>query len=166
MSLIVLFTFPPRSSAKLSYLDAQNVIDGKTLGDVPVILEHEAGDISHDIRVLFDLAKHIRRERVRNGALKVDSPRLRFQLDDNGLPLDCGEYELYDANDLIEEVSKRWSRTGDLTDTPRQFMLLANISVAQHIAVHLPEQALLRRHDSPLERRLVRGDVLLYRYIH
>lgn len=34
-------------------------------------------------------------------------------------------------------------------------MLLANISVAQHIAVHLPEQALLRRHDTPIERRLV-----------
>lgn len=34
-------------------------------------------------------------------------------------------------------------------------MLLTNISVAQHIAVHLPEQALLRRHDTPIERRLV-----------
>lgn len=35
-------------------------------------------------------------------------------------------------------------------------MLLSNIAVAQHIAVHLPEQALLRRHDNPIERRLVR----------
>lgn len=35
-------------------------------------------------------------------------------------------------------------------------MLLTNIAVAQQIAVHLPEQALLRRHDTPLERRLVR----------
>src|ERR1700730_18454803 len=34
-------------------------------------------------------------------------------------------------------------------------MILTNIAVAQHIAVHLPEQALLRRHDTPLERRLV-----------
>jgi protein SSD1 len=34
-------------------------------------------------------------------------------------------------------------------------MLLSNIAVAQHIAVHLPEQALLRRHDTPIERRLV-----------
>ncbi len=33
-------------------------------------------------------------------------------------------------------------------------MLLSNMSVAQHIAVHLPEQALLRRHDTPIERRL------------
>jgi protein SSD1 len=36
-----------------------------------------------------------------------------------------------------------------------KFMLLTNIAVAQHVAVHLPEQALLRRHDNPLERRLV-----------
>ena len=34
-------------------------------------------------------------------------------------------------------------------------MLLSNIAVAQHVAVHLPEQALLRRHDTPVERRLV-----------
>src|ERR1700761_8855482 len=34
-------------------------------------------------------------------------------------------------------------------------MLLTNIAVAQHIAVHLPEQALLRRHDNPIDRRLV-----------
>jgi protein SSD1 len=33
-------------------------------------------------------------------------------------------------------------------------MLLTNISVAQQIAVALPEQALLRRHDAPIERRL------------
>jgi exoribonuclease R len=34
-------------------------------------------------------------------------------------------------------------------------MLLTNISVAEQIAVHIPEQALLRRHDTPIERRLV-----------
>lgn len=34
-------------------------------------------------------------------------------------------------------------------------MLLTNMAVAQHVAVNLPEQALLRRHDTPLERRLV-----------
>lgn len=34
-------------------------------------------------------------------------------------------------------------------------MLLANMSVAQQVALHLPEQALLRRHEDPIERRLV-----------
>jgi protein SSD1 len=36
-----------------------------------------------------------------------------------------------------------------------QFMLLANTSVAHIIANGLPEQALLRRHEPPIERRIV-----------
>jgi len=58
-------------------------------------------------------------------------------LDETELPIDCGLNERVEACELVEE-----------------FMLLANVAVAQHIAVHLPEQALLRRHDVPLERRI------------
>ncbi|CAK5262684.1 unnamed protein product, partial [Mycena citricolor] len=77
-----------KSAAQLAYRDAQNVIEGKSLGSVAVAAEHAAVDIEHDIKIL----------------------------------------EVY-AHD--------------------------NIAVAQQIAVHLPEQALLRRHDNPIERRLV-----------
>jgi len=38
-----------------------------------------------------------------------------------------------------------------------QFMLLTNVAVAEQVAVNFPEQALLRRNDLPLERRLVCG---------
>jgi protein SSD1 len=34
-------------------------------------------------------------------------------------------------------------------------MLITNIAVAEQIAVNFPEQALLRRHDMPIDRRLV-----------
>ena len=54
------------------------------------------------------------------------------------MPIDCAAAESTEANHLIEE-----------------FMLATNIAVAQQIAVHFPEQALLRRHDVPVERRLV-----------
>ncbi|KAG1719443.1 hypothetical protein EDD22DRAFT_1029230 [Suillus occidentalis] len=61
-----------------------------------------------------------------------------FTLDENGRPVDCEQTENTDANNIVKE-----------------FMLLTNITVSQrHVAVHLPEQALLRRHDMPLERRL------------
>jgi protein SSD1 len=127
-----------KSAAKLSYQDAQNVIEGQTLGAVAVTPEHDATDIAHDIRILESLAKKLRAERFENGALSTDSLKLSFKLDDNtGQPVDCWQYQRADANDLIEE-----------------FMLLTNIAVAQHVAVHLPEQALLRRHDTPIERRL------------
>ena len=41
-----------RSAAKLSYTNAQDVIDGKGLGDVSVIPEHEASAIEGDIKLL------------------------------------------------------------------------------------------------------------------
>jgi len=126
-----------RSAAKVGYQDAQNVIEGLILGNIPVIPEHEASDIAHDIRILNGLAKQVRAKRFEYGSLSLDSLRLSFKLDDNSLPVDCWQYQRTDANDLIEE-----------------FMLMSNIAVAQHIAVHLPEQALLRRHDTPIERRL------------
>lgn len=127
-----------RSAAKLAYADAQKVIDGHVLGDLVVTPEHDASDISHDIKVLENLAKQMRARRFQNGTLSLDSLRLSFKLDDNGLPTDCWQYTRTDAHDLIEE-----------------YMILTNIAVAQHVAVHLPEQALLRRHDTPIDRRLV-----------
>lgn len=126
-----------KSAARLSYQDAQNIIEGRVLGGVAVAPEHHASDIEHDIRNLEDLAKKLRAQRFENGTLSLDSPRLVFDLDENGNPVDCGQYKQTDANYLI-----------------REFMLLSNVSVAQHIAVNLPEQALLRRHDNPMERRI------------
>ncbi|KAF9464500.1 hypothetical protein BDZ94DRAFT_1321140 [Collybia nuda] len=126
-----------RSAAKLAYQDAQNVIEGKAL-DVAVSPQHNAADIEHDIRNLEHLAKKLRTYRFENGTLSLESLRLSFILDDHGMPLDVGQYQQTDANFLVQE-----------------FMMLSNIAVAQHIAVHLPEQALLRRHDNPIERRLV-----------
>lgn len=126
-----------RSAAKLTYEDAQNLIDGSNVGGIVVGPDHQWGAIQSDVKLLQSLAKKLRTQRFRNGALSLESLSLSFKLDDNGLPVDCGQYERCDANYMIEE-----------------FMLLTNIVVGQHIAVHLPEQALLRRHDTPIERRL------------
>jgi exoribonuclease R len=71
--------------------------------------------------------------------LSLGSIKLNFELDKHNSPIECTVYEHKDANRLIEE-----------------FMLLANMSVAQKISSAFPEQALLRRHAPPIERRLVR----------
>ncbi|KAI0068729.1 RNB-domain-containing protein, partial [Artomyces pyxidatus] len=126
-----------KSAAKLSYSDAQNMIEGKILGDVVVTPEHDASALEHDIKTLDGLTKLLRARRFQNGALSLESPRLSFKLNEAGLPVDCSQHERTDANELVEEL-----------------MLLTNITVAQQIAVNLPEQALLRRHDVPIERRL------------
>jgi exoribonuclease R len=68
----------------------------------------------------------------------LGSVKLNFELDEYNNPIECVVYEHKDANRLVEE-----------------FMLLANMSVAQKISSAFPEQALLRRHAPPIERRLV-----------
>lgn len=127
-----------KSAAKLSYQDALSVIEGNGLPDVPIVKGHDASGIAGDIEMLNKLAKHLRQRRFQNGTLRIQNSKLMFDLDENGVATDCFNYENTDANSLIEE-----------------FMLLTNFAVAQQIAVNLPEQALLRRHDEPLERRLV-----------
>ena len=93
-----------RSAAKLSYAKAQDVIDGKTLGDVPVIPEHDAAGVAHDIKVLHDIATQLRARRLQNGCVKTHSLRLAFKLDDNGLPVDTDLKERIESQKLIEEV--------------------------------------------------------------
>jgi protein SSD1 len=93
-----------RSSAKLSYQDADNIINGKSLGDVSVIPDHDAAGIEHDVKILHDLAQQLRVRRFQDGALEVPSPKLKFTLDEAGMPIDCSLEQRTDANSLIEEV--------------------------------------------------------------
>lgn len=97
-------TYFRRSAAKLSYQDAQNVLEGKVLGGVAVIPQHSANDIEHDIKVLHGLTGKLRTQRLENGTLSLESLRLQFKLDDEGMPVDCGQYEHTDAHKLIQEV--------------------------------------------------------------
>jgi len=103
-SSAIINTAVTRSAAKLSYQDAQNVIEGRVLGDVTVTPEHNAADIEHDIRNLEGLAKKLRTQRFEKGTLSLESLRLAFVLDENGTPTDCGQYRQTDANSLIKEV--------------------------------------------------------------
>ena len=80
----------------------------------------------------------MRERRFTNGALSINSIRLSFKLNDLGEPCGVSIYEQKDANRLIEE-----------------FMLCANMSVAEKIAKHYPNEALLRQHSPPHERTLV-----------
>ncbi|KAI8582204.1 hypothetical protein K450DRAFT_227890 [Umbelopsis ramanniana AG] len=126
-----------RSCGKLAYQHAQDVIEGRPLSSSLRIHGHTAEEVEKDILNLFSISKHLRKARFDNGALSMNSVKLYFDLDDEGKPIDCHLYEQKDANRLIEE-----------------FMLCANISVAKKIASKYPDEALLRRHAPPIERRL------------
>nr|CAG4637716.1 EOG090X047D [Chydorus sphaericus] len=123
-----------RSCVKLSYDHAQAVIEEKEEINWPEIKgPHTESDIRTTIQVLQKLAGHLRKKRVDNGALRIDLPRLHFSMDwETRTPIGFRLYELKDSNRLIEE-----------------FMLLANMRVAEKIYKSFPSIAVLRCHPCP-----------------
>ncbi|KAF7726252.1 exosome catalytic subunit dis3 [Apophysomyces ossiformis] len=112
-----------RSKHSFTYEEAQNRIDDERMQD----------DITKGIRILNELAKKLRAMRINRGALTLSSPEVRFNLEnDSQDPVDVEMKELKETNALVEE-----------------FMLLANISVAEKIYSKFPNSALLRKHGAP-----------------
>ncbi|MEE6507477.1 hypothetical protein FKM82_024497 [Ascaphus truei] len=111
------------SKASLTYAEAQMRIDSPNMND----------EITKSLRLLNKLAKVLKRRRIDNGALTLASPEVRFHMDsETHDPIDMQTKELKETNSMVEE-----------------FMLLANISVAQKINDEFPEYALLRKHPAP-----------------
>jgi ribonuclease R len=92
-----------RSSARLTYEEAQAVLDG---GDSP---------LADDIRTLGGLARRLTERRTERGAINFDLPEVRVVLDEAGFPVDLVRKDRLMAHRLIEE-----------------FMILANETVARH----------------------------------
>lgn len=128
-----------RSCAKLSYEIVQKVIEGGHIPESTIVYNIKKSDLESRILDLYNLSVKMRKKRFENGALSMNSVKLQFTLDEFNEPDEVSVFVSKDANKLVEE-----------------FMLLANISVAQKIGKAYPQTALLRRHEPPIERRLVK----------
>ncbi|KAI8450135.1 hypothetical protein BY996DRAFT_6432564 [Phakopsora pachyrhizi] len=130
------------SSSKISYEQAQEIISSNGDAGLPEIKIEKEGveskEVIESIKLLALMSKHIRARRFEEGSVKNDRFKLTFELNDQRLPNDCGLAISSESKMLVEE-----------------FMLMANIAVAKKISAGLPEQALLRNHDPPIERRLI-----------
>lgn len=117
----------------------QAVIEGREEIDWPEIKSpHTVADIKQSIEILQELAGHLRQKRVRQGALRINLPRLAFSMDwKTRTPVGFRVYELKESNRLIEE-----------------FMLLANMRVAEKIYQTFPHIAVLRCHPPPIAQKL------------
>ncbi len=99
------------------------------------------GENAYLLLTLDRLAKLLRAQRFKNGAVKFDREEMRFDIDETGKPIRCYFKRSKDANKLIEE-----------------FMLLANRTVAESVgkvakgkvAKTLP----YRVHDDPDPQKL------------
>ncbi|VDK18641.1 unnamed protein product [Anisakis simplex] len=111
------------SKAALTYEMAQKRIDDKSLND----------EVTKSLRNLMALSRKLKAKRMAKGALTLASSEIRFNIDSETRdPINVQEKMPLETNSLVEE-----------------FMLLANISVAEKITNDYPDCALLRRHPVP-----------------
>jgi len=89
-------------------------------------------DVARDLRAFDKIAKKRRAHRFDTGSLSLDRGKVGFRLDENQLPIGMFEYLRQDSNKMIEE-----------------FMLLANLLVAEKIVRVYPETALIRYQRPP-----------------
>ena len=97
------------SNHRLTYRQAQNLLESGSV-------KTEEGNLVEALQVLDGLAKTLRTNRFRQGAINFESPEVHFRLDENNEPVDIIFHNSLDTNHLIEE-----------------FMLLTNRVVATEI---------------------------------
>lgn len=116
-----------RSRHKLSYEDAQAVLDG----------EHEIDDETDGVlRDLRDVARVLRAKRSARGSLDLDLPEARVVLGESGEPTDIQRVVRLEAHRLIED-----------------FMLLANEAIARR-AIEAKVPFIYRVHEPPDSGRM------------
>ena len=113
------------SDRRFTYEEAQEIIMGAD------------GDHKSELYLLNKIAKTLRKRRMKNGALSIESEEMRFRLNDKGFPAEVVIKRSQEAHKLVEE-----------------FMLLANKQVA--IFLGTPKEdggkvvtSLYRTHDQP-----------------
>lgn len=112
-----------KSDNAFTYEQAQLIIDDPSQQD----------ETAQSLRNLNKLAKIMKRRRIEKGALVLASPEIRFQVDsETHDPIDVEAKKMRETNSMVEE-----------------FMLLANVTVAEKIEKEYPEFAMLRRHPEP-----------------
>ena len=117
------------SNRRFAYEEAQSVI------------ETGEGDLKEEILELDRLAKIMRAQRAKNGAIEFDRVEVKFEIDETGKPIRAYFKENKDSNKLIEE-----------------FMLLANRRVAEFVGKEKDKAKtfVYRIHDLPNQDKLMK----------
>ena len=120
-----------RSAHKLSYLQAQAILEG---ADDAVTVSDP--DLRADLRDLLKYSIAFRKRRTERGSLDFDLPESRVELDEDGAPIDVKRLERLEAHRLVED-----------------WMIAANEAVARW-TVEEAVPALYRIHEDPPAEKL------------
>ncbi|KAK1407916.1 hypothetical protein QVD17_39543 [Tagetes erecta] len=122
-----------QSCCKLSYEHAQDMIDGTlNVEGLQLYGEFTWSDVVTSVQNLEEIAKVLKENRYKDGALSLENAKIGFLFGKDGIPNDIVLTGRKKSNFLVEE-----------------FMLLANTTAAQVISRAYPSSALLRRHPEP-----------------
>nr|MBA2407435.1 ribonuclease R [Chitinophagales bacterium] len=115
------------SHRRFSYEEAQEILDGKP------------DPYFQPLQNLNEIAKRLRQQRFKNGAINFDTVEVKFRLDESARPVSVFVKERQDAHMLIED-----------------FMLLANKKVAEFVGKRKGKQIpfVYRVHDLPDDEKL------------
>lgn len=128
-----------RSCHELYYELAQRIADDKmTEEEKKKYPDHP--QLKEAILLLIKVARKFREERIREGALELESQELRFVLNQN--------------TKSPEKIVAKKSQ--EINNVVAEFMILANKHVAKKIYDHYPSAALLRNHPPPRPGRFDR----------
>ena len=111
---------------RMSYADVQKILDNS---DKKVTKRYKK--YIHHFKTMEELAHILKDRRTKNGSLNLDIPETKVILDEKGIAVDVKKYELYFANEIIE-----------------QFMLTANETVAEKF-YWLEAPFIYRVHEAP-----------------
>ncbi len=131
------------SDARFAYEEAQAIIESRT-NEIPAEVSltgktYQVDDTLVEATLELDrLAKIMRRQRMKDGAISFDKVEVKFDLDEDANPTGVFFKTSKDANKLIEE-----------------FMLLANRKVSEFIGKKTPKHTFVYRiHDEPNDEKL------------
>ncbi|NNG10302.1 MAG: ribonuclease R [Arenibacter sp.] len=143
------------SNERFAYEEAQHIIETNK-GDIPkeISIRESAYTVDKEVvdatLTMDRLAKIMREQRMKEGAISFDKIEVRFNLNEKMEPEGVYFKESKDANKLIEE-----------------FMLLANRKVAHFIGKQKPVKTFVYRvHDDPDEDKLMALNTIISRFGH
>jgi len=117
------------------------------------VIETGKGDYVDELHLLDRIAKHIRKKRMKKGAIAFEKAEVRFKLDETGKPIGVYLKEHKDAHLLVED-----------------FMLLANETVAKFGSKikegKRPLPFVYRVHDKPDPMKLAQFSAIAARFGH
>ena len=135
-----------KSCTKFHYELVQDILD-KKVTSMDQIDEDQRTDrftfdeIAGDCFLLNEIAQKRRIWRFDNGSLTLENPEFFFQLDEHNMPKMFEEVEKIESKSLIEE-----------------FMLIANMKVAEYISEFCQDKAVLRNQFPPEDEKYMAFD--------